>query len=370
MSNSKRIISILISAACALAPCLASCAKNDASAAADLVQISSRAPSNYRTVETVKGDVLREYSAQASIDYNVEAVLYQGEDIGKLKEVHTFNRQQVKAGDLIAEIELDNALLTDEREKLRLNIENAESYLELEKESIRDGIAEMSASLAEAPARDADILKLKIEKAMLEYEYHVYEAELTINGWKKDMAEIEKKLLGVKIYAPIDGLVFNVTTISRGDAIEPGTLILHLYYNESLRLNLNADPANFRYNMEVEIAVANDLTYKGRIISDPVAANPDGGSLDFKIEILDAPSDTVAFLNLISNRRITVTGKSTELIGVPVIPYNTIYNENGKRYVMLLEDNIVKKRYIQLGLYNFQAAEIVSGLRTGDRVLE
>jgi len=359
-------LTVLISAALLLA----SCAAVESGAAADLMQISSRAPTNYRTVECVAGAVVKEFSSQASIDYGVERVLYSGDDVGKLVDLYTFNRQPISKGDLIAEIELDVVMLSDELEKLRLNVENAETFLALEMESIRDGIAEMTAALADTGPREAEVLKLRIEKAKLEYEYYVYDAELKINGWKKEMAEINEKLLGVKIYAPTDGFVTGLTTISRGEAIEPGTVVLYIYFNDNFRFQFTAETSNFRYNMDVDIIVANDLSYPGRIISDPLSENPDGGSMEFKVELVTPPDDPLAFLNLISNRRITISGKAVELTGVPVLPYNSIYNENGRRYVMLLEDNIVKKRYVQIGLFTNQTAEIVSGVRLGDLILE
>jgi len=356
---------IFIFAALLLASCRA-----EERAAADLVQISSRAPTNYRTVECVAGDVVRDYTSQASVDYEVEAVIYSGDDVGKLVDLYTFNRQMIEKGDLIAEIELDVAYLSDELEKLRLNVANAEAYLSLERESILDEIAAMTERLAETNPGEAEIAKLRIEKAKLDYESYVFEAVSEIDGWKKEMAEIEEKLLGVKIYAPVDGLVGGVMTTGRGEAVEPGTAILYIYYNENFRFRASADTANFRYDMDVAITVANDLTYPGRIISDPLADNPEGGPAEFKVELTERPADPAAFINLVSNRRISISGRSIELTGVPVLPYNVIYSENGKRYVLLLEDNIVKKRYVQIGLFTNQKAEILSGVKIGDRVLE
>ena len=368
MSSSKKIFFILISAISAAAV-LSSCGQAEVRTA-DIAQMTTRAPVNYKTVEIVNGDIVREINSQATLDYDVETIYFTGDDVGKLGDLHFFNRQAVSKGDLLMEIELDVVYFTDELEKLRLNILNAERFLELEKESMRDNIAESAERLLGADPYEAEINKLRIEKAKLEYEYYVYDAELRINGWKKDMAEIEKKLEGVKIYAPIDGVLGNITTLSRGEAVMPGTQLMQIYYNDDLRLRVNADPANLRFNMEVTVTVANDTTYRGIVISDPTAANQDGGLMDFMVRITERPGDYGAFLNLLSSRRLTVTGKSVNILDVPVMPYNAVYNENNKRYVFLIEDNIMKKRYVQLGLFNFQSAEIVSGLRLGDRVLE
>jgi len=175
------------------------------------------------------------------------------------------------------------------------------------------------------------------------------------------------------VVSPVDGIVGRLTSLMVGNEIRPGAVVVYLYYITNFRLSINADTSNFRYNMDVEIGIANDQFFDGRIISNPLTANPDGGTLDFKIEVFgisEEPGDIMSLYNTISRRRISVAGKTMDLQGVPVLPYNTIYNENGKRYVMLLEDNIVKKRYIQIGLFNFQSAHIVSGLRLGDKVIE
>ena len=348
------------------------CGKKEdgAAAAADLVQTASLAPTNFRTAECVIGNVSRDYSSQASIYYEVYPVLFRGTDSGILKELNAYNRQMVTKGDVLAVIELDVAHYSDELEKLKMNVANAEKYLELEKTAREDTIAEMSARLPFIAANEAEILKIRIEKTKLEYEYYVYDAELTINNWKKEMAEIEKKLEGVTITAPTDGLIMNITTLGLGSNINPETNVMNIVYTGEMRFTFNADSANVRYNTDVTISVAGDLFFRGRIVSDPTVANQDGGNMDFRVLLLDPPEDILSFYNLISNRRLSVTGKSTELVGVPVLPYNSIYNENGKRYVQLLENNIVKKRYIQIGLFNYQEASVVSGIKPGERILE
>jgi len=368
LSSNKFIVLIIITALF-----VASCGAAEPGGAADLIRTSSRAQKNYRTAEVRLGGVEREMNAQARIDYDTETVIYEGEDIGILKEIFVYNNQQVAKGDALAEIELDNVYLNDELEKLRLNVANAETFLSLEKEARQESIAEMTMGLAGLYGHEAEILKLRIERAKLEYELYIYETEQQIGYWKKDMAEIEEKLRGILITSPVDGIVGRLTSLMVGNEIRPGAAVVYLYYITNFRLSINADTANFRYNMDVEIGIANDQFYEGRVISNPLTANPDGGSLDFKVEVFginEDPADIMSLYNTISRRRINVAGKTMDLQSVPVLPYNTIYNENGKRYVMLLEDNIVKKRYIQIGLFNFQSAHIVSGLRLGDRVIE
>jgi len=352
---------------------LTSCGTSEAAGAADLIRTSSRAQKNYKTAEVRLGSVEREMNAQARIDYDTETVIYEGEDVGILKEIYVYNNQQVAKGDVLAEIELDNVYLADELEKLRLNVENAETFLALEKQARQESIAEMAQGLSGLFGYEAETLKLRIEKAKLDYELYIYDTERQIGYWKKDMAEIEKKLEGILIISPVDGIVGRLTSLMAGNEIRPGAVVVYLYYITNFRLAINADTSNFRYNMDVEIGIANDQFYRGRIISNPLTAQPDGGNLDFKIEVFDVsedPADILSLYNTISRRRISVAGKTMDLKGVPVLPYNTIYNENGKRYVMLLEDNIVKKRYIQIGLFNFQSAHIVNGLQLGDRVIE
>ena len=362
--SSNRILAILI-----LTIFLASCAKAE-TGTADLVHVSSRAPSNYRTIECEPGEVSRTYSSQASIDYDTEVIIFNSEDRGILKEIYAFNRQTVSKGDILADIEYDNIALNDELEKLRLNILNSETFLEIDKRIKQDAIAQMYEPLSSMAAHEAEVLKLKIEKAKLEHELYVYETELKIAKLKREMAEIEEKLKGVTLTAPVDGVVGGISTIRPGGWVDPGTVLMYVYYNDNIRLRIHADSSNFRYNMAVEIEIANGGTYSGRIVSNPLTANPDGGSLDFAIHFDDLPEVTVSRANALLNRRISVSGKSVEITGIPVLPYNAIYNENGNRYVMLFEDNIVKKRYVQLGLFNFQTAEILSGVKPGDKILE
>jgi len=112
---------------------LVSCGGPPEPSVADLVHITARAPTNFRTIEFTYGEVSRSFTSQASVDFDIETIIFVSDDVGILKELHAYNRMNVSKGDILVEIEYDEILLNDELEKLRLNIENAERALENEK---------------------------------------------------------------------------------------------------------------------------------------------------------------------------------------------------------------------------------------------
>jgi multidrug efflux pump subunit AcrA (membrane-fusion protein) len=68
-------------------------------------------------------------------------------------------------------------------------------------------------------------------------------------------------------------------------------------------------------------------------------------------------------------RRLTVSAPRFELSGVMVLPSAAVYNEDGRRFVYLYEDGIMKKRYVTVGMSSVDSVQILDGLAVGQKVV-
>ena len=55
--------------------------------------------------------------------------------------------------------------------------------------------------------------------------------------------------------------------------------------------------------------------------------------------------------------------------GMIIVPTNTVIERDGARFVYKVENNLIKKRPIKIGISNWEYTEILDGLKEGDRVV-
>ena len=89
-------------------------------------------------------------------------------------------------------------------------------------------------------------------------------------------------------------------------------------------------------NRTVDVEVAIDKTDKGRL--------PVGASVDAEI-ILETEKDVL------------------------IVPTNTVIEKEGKRFVYVVEGDVLKKRMITSGISNWEFTQVLNGLKEGERVI-
>lgn len=89
--------------------------------------------------------------------------------------------------------------------------------------------------------------------------------------------------------------------------------------------------------------------------------------ITYQVKVKLYPSAGVTLrLGMTSDVNIKVAEKENVLM----IPYTAIGEEEGKNYVFTVEKNILKKKFIETGLENYDNTEILSGLNENDVVIE
>lgn len=328
---------------------------------------------SFDTYTVEPGSLSRRISGEGVVNYPVSRSITCTLSDAVLVGVYVSNNALVSKGDVIAEFEISYS--ESELNTLRSNLEIAKKQYSLSLSAYDTALRSALEAYTSAQQRyDAgEITENQLKKAALSHEkaalsrdFFVYQQERQISAQQKAIDDFVARISDNKIIAPFDGVIENTSYLTVGTTIPRGTLICNLYSTETVWLSTTLDVQNgMRYNQNVSITVTNhDRDYSGRIISAP---NVLGESLGRVTIRPDEPLDFDVSNRL---RRISVITMRYEIDNVLVLPTSAVQNEDGKRYVYLLEDGIVKKRYVTCGLSDNTSIQIIEGLEAGQTVVK
>jgi RND family efflux transporter MFP subunit len=262
--------------------------------------------------------------------------------------------QEVKAGDLIAELEsaeVKNRLKQVADEVTRLELQQAcaekELALALEQEKLRK-----SDNTAASDARAAD----------LEY----YQASLEIK--RKKLDELASELESLRLYAGIDGTVSYVKNLKDGEMSSRADLIATITDTSSSVFTASTDAYEW-LPVGTEVSVkSGDTEYPCRVVS---AASR---GLEDKV---DNRGNRTIYLEIIGPE--TPTGDSTkgtvELLldsreDVLILPKRAVFTVGDQYYVYYEDENGLKTaKGVSCGLEAGWYIEVTGGLSEGDTVI-
>ena len=173
-----------------------------------------------------------------------------------------------------------------------------------------------------------------------------------------------------QISAPFDGIVLS-STFSDGEFAGPGMTAISVISSQFIiKADINeTDIAKLNPGQKVEITLDAypDKLLQGEISEiSPISKNL-AGIVSFEIKV--KPDDSAqSYLKYGLSANVTIIISKVE--NVLYVPLQSVYEENGKKYVdVLAENNESKKVEITTGNYNYDYIEIKSGLVQGDEII-
>jgi len=358
----------MVAAAVALAfASLTSCVQKRANAqVADLIDIESVATrsANYKTEEAGYGVIERESTTSAGFVFPISEGIYNLKDEARIKDIYVKNGTDVKKGDPLLLLEYDMVSLGSQEEQMRIYIENHEKSSGENRDRMLKMISEAQGAPYEGDPVDMEIRRIELMKMQADYDYYVYVAERESARLAKELDEILEKAAGNLITAPYDGMVDRLNYYTPGRIVPAGARICEIFYTDFYLFRITGDVQSFRYNMPVVVQIDKDTFVDGVIVSDPVPAFPKESQGTFYVRIFESHPVTT-----LRNRRISVAGMAYQITSTLTIPNNGVRNEDGKKYVFLVENGTVKKRYVQTGINDRDNTQILAGLSPGDMVM-
>jgi membrane fusion protein, macrolide-specific efflux system len=287
----------------------------------------------YRTEPVQRGTLIQQLRLSGNFVPEIQEALSfkQG---GRLKEKHVRLGQEVKAGDLI--IEMDSSNLTYQ---IRLQ------EMEIEKSKL---------NLNQLYANDADY-------------YAVKRAQIDLAQQELRLENLNEQLAATQIVAPFDGEITYIISTSIGEYINPYQLVARVADTRELVLVTTRDKASdLPIGAEVTVEFQKE-ELKGEVIANPSSLFNDPNESLHNAAIVTVTDPLPENVKLGSDARIIYVQDMRE--DVLILPRKHINLMSGRRFVNVLEDGVRVEKDVEIGLMTDTEAEIIKGLEEGDRVI-
>ncbi|WP_177186685.1 efflux RND transporter periplasmic adaptor subunit [Paenibacillus sp. CF384] len=290
-------------------------------------------------IEVKKATIERSFSGAAVVASSKNVPLFYKES-GRLKELHVKLGDEVKAGQLVAELDMGDL---DLRVKLQ---------------------------------------KLSLERAQIEY-FRVKQSGVTGNDLRMKEIDLEREQLlldsmndqfeSAKLTTPINGIVSYLDTKSPGDGLNGYTPLVSVADPTQLYLIYTAeDPkqiAGVQRDMAVQIKVG-DKKLEGKVLQSPSDA-----PITLNKEI-DDRNTRLLYIAINKPDKTFELGKTIDIHivlekrdNVVVIPRSGLRTYLGRTYVQALDGDRRKEIDVQPGIMTSTEVEIVKGLDPGMKVI-
>lgn len=294
----------------------------------------------FDVVKAGKGDIQTALRGTANFVSATAANLAFKESGGRIKAISVTQGQEVKAGDLVAEIETG-----DLEYQIRLQKINVEKMKLLLTQTIR------------ADASDTD-KKLR---------------ELDLKREQMSLDDMMKRLTKSRLYSPISGIVTFVEKMNAGD-----------YVNAYQNLVSVADPAQLQLTYvasdskeltQVKAGMPVQLKYRGVEYTGKVVQSP--SNVPIATDANKAQTNAVTIYMTIDNAPADAkVGDSAEMTidlqkrqNVIVLPRSAIRSYMNRFYVQVADGERRKEVDIEVGLMTATDVEVVKGVEEGQQVI-
>ncbi len=338
----------------------------------------------YRSVEVQRGDIERSVRVVGNLVSTRQSQLSFPERGGYLKGLYVRVGDQVRPGQLLAELdtnelesmisqeELNIALYEDQLENLTVS---AELEIALEDLTLAELEQEhdLAQQLGDRPRRELEAMQRAVEKQKIRRDLSVaghmrnrMNTSHSLQLSRIRLEEYRRQLVSSRLYAPIGGLVVFLDTSEEGRYIQARQPFIRISSPESLIVQYTGrEHQSFSRGMEVEVSVLGE-DYRGQVVSTPRDVPTDQyqayrESVQFRVDGLpaDIGEGSAADIFAVIARRE----------GVLLLPKSAIQRFQTRRFVRLLEDGVIREQDVSLGLESDRFFEIRDGLEEGWTVL-
>ncbi|NLJ96348.1 MAG: biotin/lipoyl-binding protein [Clostridiales bacterium] len=346
---------VLLTSSCNLAP------KEEVLPDAPVIQEAKL--KEYKKAEVIRGDIID----KVSVDCRYSA--FQSEELAfginglRIYNVYVEEGDYVKAGDLLAELMMD-----DLKEQIEAYLDNIESInLKISNQAdLRDFTLSALSELQEIEGFNEQLSSryeseiANYEKTIAKLEEELYIKEKRLNLLYED---VEKR----QIIAGIDGIVLDIVEYSDRDFSNKDKKFITVYNPDSMLFVTSGKNTDlFIPGDKVIISVA-DTKYSAVVIHPNELSDFDDLT----------PDSNVAYLRVLdeegilqSNSKGIVTFVLKELKNVLYLPKSAVHRDKEKSYVYVEDEGGFKSvKEVETGLEADRKVEIISGLSEGDSVI-
>lgn len=196
-----------------------------------------------------------------------------------------------------------------------------------------------------------------------------------INGSKNDIEEAKLNLElasfeldNLDLKAPFAGIITSID-IEEGSYYSSGD-VATIKDTSRLQIKVDIEESNIpivELGQEVRVTLNSlpDKELKGKVVELGDEADNDSSIVTLPVTVLLDKVDFDIKLGVSAELDIIVA----QVKGQVVIPITAIFTENGEDFVMKYQDDKLEKTAVETGLSSGMRIAILSGLKTGDRIL-
>ncbi len=207
------------------------------------------------------------------------------------------------------------------------------------------------------------------------YEFDKKNLELSIKQKEVDLEQAKKKLNDLKedlndyyIIAPLSGILSKLN-IKKGDLIASNQIIGTIITNQKIaNISLNEiDVAQVKGGQTAILTfdAFPDLKVKGKIIEISTVGKEEQGVISYDVKISFENDNKEIKPGMSVNAEIIVDRKENVLL----LPNSAIKSDGMGKYVEVIKNHEIKKRYIKTGISNDEFTEILEGLNEGEVII-
>jgi HlyD family secretion protein len=178
----------------------------------------------------------------------------------------------------------------------------------------------------------------------------------------------ERQVESGSLRAPVDGVVYSLPA-KRGVRVEPGTLLASIADLTALRLRAFVDEPDLgsvepEQLVEVSWSGLPNQVWQGRVLRVPKTVVPRGDRTVGEVVSSVTGDGQRLIPGLSVDVRIRVLSSARSLL----VPRNAVRSDTSGRYVFVVEDGVVHRRSVAVGMASPASYAVVGGLHEGEWV--
>jgi RND family efflux transporter MFP subunit len=323
---------------------------------------------------------------------------------GRVSEIEVVEGDEVKKGELIAELDPAEALIN--RKKARASLARARAVRQELEASYEAFEAEVGAAIERTEAQLDDVRqrherlkelydkgfvsKTEFDAAKTEYDVARAEHESALAGKARLRAmksEAEAQAQGVReaeealrlaeldyeysfLRSPIEGIVTSLP-VKLGERLQAGSLVAELIALESLYAEAFVDEADVgKVRLGQDVYVTMDAYPKRELrgtvyMISPVVLGERHETRTFEVRTRVLGEDVELKPGMSADMELVV-GRAEDTLAVPS---QAVMEREGKHYVYVREGSRARLREVETGLFNWTLTEITQGLEESEEVV-
>jgi membrane fusion protein, macrolide-specific efflux system len=287
----------------------------------------------YEVFEARRGEIINDLEVNGTFVYARRESIFFRFGGGRLLKIYVSEADQVKSGQLIAELDT---------ESLKYQI----------------AMQELTLQKARLQAEHASLLgKDRIEQQLAAID--VRQAELTLDKYRTELSRAQ-------LFSPFDGVVVYQAGFAEGDLVDAYRTVVSVADPRVIELSYQGvQNSDFAFGQEAEV-IFRDKILPGKVVQTPAMAPIDAPEPE-RSQVIVRVKNLPSSIKVGDSATIRVVLQKRD--NAIIIPRNLVQSYLGEDFVNILVDGIKRQQSVKQGIVSATEVEIVKGLKEGDKVI-